>query len=149
MGTTVDITPTLDLSALASMAKTGIEESVRPKPPPEFTLDDLGELLSAAASQGSGQWHASSPPYWESLKAEFRLMLCSADSKYDGLREQFSSWGTKSQTAIVSSIAATMATYIGIAAGILVPFCALCLVAFLKLGKEAFCSAKQWDMRIE
>jgi hypothetical protein len=149
MGTAVavNVLEALDLSELILMARTGVDELVHTKPDPDSTVDELGEFLPIVAYADASR--AITLPLWERLKAEFQLLLCSADSKYDGLRQQFASLGSRSQMTIVSSIAAAMATYVGIAAGILVPFCALCLVAFLKLGKEAFCAAQKWDMKIE
>lgn len=149
MGTTVtvNILEALDLSELILMAKTGVEELVHTKPNPDSTVDELGEFLPIVAYADASR--AITLPLWNYLKAEFRLLVCSTDSKYDGLREQFASLGARSQMTVVSSIAAAMATYVGVAAGILVPFCALCLVAFLKLGKEAFCAAEGWNVKIE
>jgi hypothetical protein len=49
---------------------------------------------------------------------------------------------------IVSTIAADVAVNLGVVAGALVPFCAICLIAVLKLGTEAFCQAEQLDVSV-
>ena len=77
--------------------------------------------------------------YWDRLKGEFRLLLCTKDKKYTTLRKELNAAAKKSQTIIVSTIAAAMASRFGVAAGVLVPFCALCLIVVSRLGKEAFC----------
>jgi hypothetical protein len=46
-------------------------------------------------------------------------------------------------------IAAAMAAYIGAIAGLLVPMCALVLLAMMRVGKNAFCAQKELNMRIE
>jgi hypothetical protein len=49
---------------------------------------------------------------------------------------------------IVSTIAAAIAGSVGITAGALVPICAICLIAVLKVGKETFCGMKDLDIKI-
>jgi hypothetical protein len=45
-------------------------------------------------------------------------------------------------------IAAAIAVNIGLAAGVLVPFCALCLVALVKVGINAFCAQSTLNIPI-
>jgi hypothetical protein len=64
--------------------------------------------------------------FWSKLKIEFRILVCTDDKKYSSLRRQMKASSGKSQTVIVSAIAAAMAAHVGVIAGVLVPFCALC-----------------------
>jgi hypothetical protein len=105
------------------------------------SIEEIGNLTLPRAIDGSSILYASWPEYWSQLKAEFRLLICTADPKYKKLRQQLGAAQAKSQTAIVSTIAAAMASEFGVVAGVLVPFCALCLIAVIRLGKEAFCAA--------
>jgi hypothetical protein len=112
-----------------------------------YSIDELGERLPEYAHPGSAffDW----PEYWDNLKVEFRILVCTKEKKYASLRRKMETAGRKSQTALVSMLAAAMATYIGVAAGVLVPFCALCLIAVLKLGKEAFCNTTDLNIPIK
>jgi hypothetical protein len=88
------------------------------------------------------------PVYWTRVKQEFRMLLCGDDKKYADLQKKIDATGTKSQTAIVSMIAAGVAAQVGVAAGILVPFCALLLLAVLRVGKNAYCSGIELDIPV-
>jgi hypothetical protein len=77
--------------------------------------------------------------YWGNLKEEFRIFVCTSDRKYADLRKKVESSATKSQVTLTSTIAVAFSTHLGIAAGLLVPACALCLIALVKMGREAFC----------
>ena len=103
------------------------------------TIDNLGNKLLPKAIDGDIMY-AHWPDYWEQLKKEFILLICTKDKKYSSLRKKLSTSADKSQTAIVSTIAAAMAASFGVAMGILVPFCAMILLALLRIGKEAFCA---------
>jgi hypothetical protein len=85
-------------------------------------------------------------PLWERFKAEFRTLLCTKDKKYSSLRKSFSGASHSTQLTIVSTISAAIGSSLGLAAGSLVPMCALCLIALLKKGKEAFCRGKALDI---
>jgi hypothetical protein len=74
------------------------------------------------------------------MKDEFKLLICTDDARYADLRKKIESSGDKSQTAIVAMIAAGVAAYVGVAAGVLVPFCALLLLASVRVGKNAYCA---------
>ncbi|SAL04042.1 hypothetical protein AWB81_06570 [Caballeronia arationis] len=86
--------------------------------------------------------------YWDQLKSEFRLLLCTKDKKYQALRRDLAKTSSKSQLAVVSAISAAVGASIGVVAGALVPVCAICLIAVLKLGQEAFCQVKSLDVKI-
>src|SRR6266702_5105724 len=88
----------------------------------------------------------SAKSYWSALKQEFVLLVCTDDKKYKDLRVRIDR-GTNS-TALVSAIAVGISAHMGIAAGILTPFCALCLIALARMGKEAFCRRDFWNVHI-
>lgn len=106
------------------------------------SIDTIGNATLPRAIDGPVMY-AFWPDYWEQLKREFKILLCTADKKYARLRKELNAAAKKSQTAVVSMIAAAMASTFGVVAGVLVPFCALCLVAVAKLGREAFCAGNQ------
>jgi hypothetical protein len=87
--------------------------------------------------------------YWSLFKKEFHAFLCTKDKKYAALRKQLFTSASRSQVAITSTISAAISQHVGLEAGILVPFCALCLIAVLKIGREAFCSGKYLDITPE
>lgn len=113
------------------------------------SIEEIGNSTLPLAIDGSFILYASPPEYWAQLKEEFRLLICTTDPKYRKLRQQLNSAHKKSQTAITSTIAAAMASQFGVIAGVLVPFCALCLIALIRLGKEAFCAAGRLDARVK
>lgn len=123
--------------------------SIEPVPLQTPSLEDVEEQLFSGGTTISrydvdGKLVlVPKPPekgFWPKLKIEFRILVCTDDKKYDSLRRQLKASSGKSQTVIVSAIAAAMAVHVGVIAGVLVPFCALCLFGILKLGQSAFCS---------
>lgn len=114
----------------------------------EATIEQLGNELLPRAIDGEVMY-ATWPSYWAQLKAEIRILVCTREKKYEQLRKKLANSADKSQMTVVSLIAAAMATQFGVAAGVLVPFCALCLVVLVRIGKEAYCSASKWDMPLE
>lgn len=113
----------------------------------DASIDQVGNKLLPKAIDGDvsyGLW----PRHWVQLKTEFRSFLCTKDKKYTTLRKQLATSKDKSQTAIVSMISAAMAVHFGVATGVLVPFCAMCLVVLVRVGTEAFCSSSEWNMRL-
>jgi hypothetical protein len=77
--------------------------------------------------------------YWDYVKNEMRLFLCTDDKKYKALWKQIDAMQKKSTTAIVGVIAAFLGSSLGAPATILAGFVAVCLYAALKVGKEAYC----------
>lgn len=76
---------------------------------------------------------------WYKLLEEFRLLLCTRDPKYKTLRQRLRRSAGQSGTLVVAMVSAVLATYLGIAAGAVVPLCAVCLLGLARVGKEAFC----------
>ena len=77
--------------------------------------------------------------YWDYVRTEMRLFLCTDDKKYKSLWKQIDDMQKKSTTAIVGVIAAFLGSSLGAPATILAGFVAVCLYAVLKVGKEAYC----------
>jgi hypothetical protein len=84
--------------------------------------------------------------YWAAFKTEFLIFLCTKNRKYQGLRRQVATYGRGSQVAAVGAISAAIGANTGVAAGVLTPIVIICLIAVLKLGKEAFCKAANIDL---
>lgn len=78
--------------------------------------------------------------YWEYVKFEMRLFLCTDDKKYRALWKQIAELQKKSTTTIVGVIAAFLGASVGAPETLLAGFVAVCLYAAVKLGKEAYCS---------
>lgn len=76
---------------------------------------------------------------WQAFKAEWRELACTDSEKYKSLRAQVRSLRGNPATVVVSSIAAGLASALGIAAGILVPFVAILLHGVLTLGNNVIC----------
>ncbi len=76
---------------------------------------------------------------WQAFKAEWRELACTDSEKYKSLRAQVKSLRGNPATVVVSSIAAGLASALGIAAGILVPFVAILLHGVLTLGNNVIC----------
>jgi hypothetical protein len=77
--------------------------------------------------------------YWHHVRSEFFILLCTKDTRYAALRRQLASKGKHTETAVVTTISAAVGSSIGLVAGALVPLVALCLLAVVKVGKEAYC----------
>ena len=78
--------------------------------------------------------------YWDYVKMEMRIFLCTDDKKYKSLWKQINDMQKKSTTAIVGVIAAFLGSLLGAPPTILAGFVAICLYAALKVGKEAYCA---------
>lgn len=111
---------------------------------PEFTIEEVGAQIDGEYKL-SFEW---APEYWQALKKEFRILLCTNDKKYQKLRRNLAKSHDKAQLAIVSTISAAVASSVGVIAGALVPVCAMLLIAVLKLGKEAFCRVEVLDVKV-
>lgn len=85
---------------------------------------------------------AERPPkkYWEQVKTEIRILLCTDDPKYDELRAKLNLAGAKSTEIVVGTISAAVASVLGLEAGIISAFVAVVLHSVLKLGISAYCA---------
>ena len=135
-----------ELVALARSIFTGeFGDLVWAIPKDEFdaiAIEELGQCLPRYVDDAK-QFPKVPPFYWEDLKDEFRLLLCTDDKKYVELRTKLEALGTKSQITLISTISAALATYVGVAASVLVPFCAIILIAVARVGKNAICKGDE------
>lgn len=94
----------------------------------------------ASAKPSKAEDRRPDQKYWNYVKAEMRLFLCTDDKKYRALWKQIAGLQKKSTTAIVGLIAAFLGELVGAPAALLAGFVAVCLYAVLKVGKEAYCN---------
>lgn len=148
---TMEIEAVLSESELLQIVAEGTGNNIA-----EETIDELGRELATKVVPARGRPKgirrsnaaSDSPTYWRAVRREVHTLVCTQDKKYSDLRKQIERLGAKSQTALVSTIAAAVASYIGVAAGILVPMCALVLLAILRVGKNAFCAQAELNIPI-
>jgi hypothetical protein len=76
------------------------------------------------------------------VEREIHSLLCTNSKRYAPVRAAFFSprAGKHSQTVVVSSIAAIIASTFNIAMGVATSLVAVCLLATLKVGVGAYCS---------
>jgi hypothetical protein len=141
VNTAIDVTQTLLTSIIDDSSEAIIDRLLS-----SLSTDDLLEILR------EGRWtpregdtfeelgQRISPKFWDSLKDEMYLFICTQDKKYASLRMQLSKAGTESQRKIVAWIAAAMAGYIGASMAPMVSLCALGLLLLLIFPKNAFCA---------
>jgi hypothetical protein len=87
--------------------------------------------------------------FWFRLKKEFHDLVCTRAQRYADLRKQLARHGSKTQMVIVAGIAGAMAPYVGAPSGVVIaPLVTLCLLAMLKIGKEAFCAGRDFDVPV-
>ena len=81
------------------------------------------------------------PPleFWAAVRAEFRTFLCTNDRKYAALKRELNAKRKRSSVVVLTLISAALAEHVGTAAGVIVPFCALCLAATVRIGVQAYC----------
>jgi hypothetical protein len=107
------------------------------------SIEELGsELAKVHMGRSSGL------NYWLAVKREFRTFLCTDDKKYADLKKKISTSQTRSETAVTSLIAAAIASHLGLAAGALVPFCALLLIVLARMGRNAICAELPLDIPV-
>jgi hypothetical protein len=77
--------------------------------------------------------------FWSRVKQEMYILVCTDDSKYGNLRKELSKRATVASSVIVATIAAAVSRILGFRAALLTPFVVLCLIALVRVGKEAWC----------
>jgi hypothetical protein len=133
-----------DDSEIEALANRGILQSwIDADEMKELTIEELGQNMPEFVD--GPMLYAIMPEYWIALKREFRRLVCTNDKRYLALKARLNAAGSKSQLTLVSTIAVAVSAHVGLAAGVLVPFCSLCLIALIKLGKEAFCQMQHLD----
>src|SRR3989338_88936 len=82
------------------------------------------------------------PPrsYWQKVRCEFHLLLCTNHPKYRRLRRNLASAAGKSNAVLIGIIAAALADRLGLTAGAITGFVAVCLAGAIELGTKAFCA---------
>jgi hypothetical protein len=87
----------------------------------------------------------SRPPkkYWDQVKKEFHLFICTDDQKYEELRKKLKESKEKGTTFITGLISGAIAVSIGVEAGALSAFCAVLLNVLIKIGIEAYCGTRK------
>jgi hypothetical protein len=107
----------------------------------QISLEEVGQTLNQVI------WSEAyfESDFWRACRAELYSLFCTNDRKYEDLRKRIYSTGGKAETVVVSTIAAAVAGTAGLVAGALVPFCAVCLIAVAKVGREAFCTLAKSD----
>lgn len=78
---------------------------------------------------------------WQAFKLEYYELTCTSSAKYKNLRAKVANLKGSSATVIVSSIAAGIASTVGLAAAVLVPFVAILLHGALTVGNNVMCRA--------
>lgn len=77
--------------------------------------------------------------YWNKVKEEFRLLICTKDKKYTKLRNEIKKHKGKATTLILTSITAYLAPIIGAPLAALTPFVAVILYGIAEVGTNAWC----------
>lgn len=85
--------------------------------------------------------------YWAEVKKEIYLLICAKDRKYSAIRTHFKKKSNASTTAIVGMLSATVATQLGVAAGIVTPLVALLLYGLLRVGVNSWCNLQEKEFR--
>jgi len=97
-------------------------------------------VKSAARKAERSAVVAVRPNYWKRVKNELHVLIWTNDRRYAALRKHLGKESKTTQVAIVTSIAATIGAYIGVAAAVIGPFVTLGLMALLQVGKNAWCA---------
>ena len=150
--TEIDILESDDPNLFDLWEELGIEQQIfnnelKKRIETEHSIDIIGKRMLPRAIDGYAQY-ISWPDYWWQFKNEFKLLVCTQDKKYQTLRKKLIKKADKSHTTIVSAIAAVVAANFGVTAGVLIPFVAMCLIAILRMGIEAFCATLDLDIPI-
>ncbi len=106
-----------------------------------LSVENLGQDLNRRIWDSGLFTSEPESDFWREFKKEFRRFICTKDPKYRALWTKLERTAGKSEMVIVSTIAAAVAASSGLAPAALVPFCAVGLIAVLKVGKEAFCKS--------
>lgn len=78
--------------------------------------------------------------YWERVKNEINLLICTKDKKYAALRKHLAETREHAKAPIVGIISATLASSMGVAVGVISGLVAVILFAALQIGINAYCA---------
>lgn len=93
----------------------------------------------ASAGRNLGEDRRPDKSYWEAVKTEMHLFLCTGDKRYRELWKRIDALEGKGTAALVAVIATFLGSTIGAPATLIAGFVAVCLYGIAKLGKEAYC----------
>lgn len=83
--------------------------------------------------------------FWPNVRHELYLLICTDDPKYAEIRRRLDNESNKINAVIVGLVSAAVSAVLGLTAGVLAPFVALCLIALARVGKEAWCASFSAD----
>ena len=83
--------------------------------------------------------HRPEKQYWDYVKEEMSVFLCTSDTRYKELWNRIDALENKSTTTLVAMISAYLGEKFGVEATLLAGFVAVCLYGAIKVGKEALC----------
>ena len=102
------------------------------------SIGAAGQLMRARCAEPDVE-NFTPPDYWRRLVDEIRVLLCTEDARYKGVRDRILQ--TKpAANLMVSMVAATIGAHIGIEEALLVPFVALGLSLVSRVSIEAWCA---------
>jgi len=119
-------------------------EAVRNQIDPELLKvqgDDAALKLLLARRALPGVLFAAPPPFWNRVREQFRLFLCTDDEHYRELRKEYKQRGREATVGLVGALAGYIATITGVAVGVLTSFIALLLFTAMTIGVSAYCAA--------
>lgn len=103
------------------------------------------EIGSYLVAQGEGAYSTRSlgrdaAEYWQRLKHEMHLLICTDDPKYASMRQGFGKESNVTSAVALSMLSSAVSAHLGIEAGLATPLVALTLLALLRTNKEAWCA---------
>ncbi len=98
-----------------------------------------GPYPIAAGQPGKFDDRRPDKTYWQAVKSEMNLFLCTDDKRYRELWKRIEELDKKSTSTVVALVSAYLGSIIGAAGTVIAGFVAVCFYAILKLGKEAYC----------
>lgn len=103
-------------------------------------IDHIGAALGCPIEHlGPEKERPPVADFWPKVKLEMYTLICTKDPKYNRLRKELSKRASVTSTVIVAAIAGAVSQILGFGVALLTPFVVLCLIALLRVGKEAWC----------
>ena len=81
-----------------------------------------------------------SKKYWERVKEELHILICTKDPKYEKLRDSLQDANEKGTKYVITMISSAIGSVMGVEAGVISAFCAVLLHSVVKIGVEAYCA---------
>jgi hypothetical protein len=103
-------------------------------------IDHIGAALAYPLQHlGSDENRRLATGFWSKIRREMYILICKSGSKYSDLRKQLSRGAITAHDVLVTAIAAAISEELGFGPALLTPFIVLCLIAVVRIGKEAWC----------